>query len=99
MAVQLSGLGGFDSAGVVSQLVEIAKQPLRDIDTNKSLVDSASLTVSSFASKLTALKNAATALATPSGFLSMAATSSDGAIVPSVTGSAVASSYTVEVSQ
>lgn len=99
MAVQISGLGGFDSSGVVTQLVDVASQPLRDIDTKKALVDSASTTLSSFSSKLSTLKNAATALATSSGFSSMAASSSDTGIVPSVTGSAVASSYSVQVTQ
>jgi flagellar hook-associated protein 2 len=99
MPVQLTGLGGFDSAGVIDQLVNLANQPLRDIDSKKSLVDSASLTLNSFSSKLTTLKTAATALSTTTGFSSMAATSSDAGIVASVSGAAVASSYTLNVTQ
>ncbi|MBX3210440.1 MAG: flagellar filament capping protein FliD [Labilithrix sp.] len=99
MAIQLTGLGGFDSGSVISQLVDLAKQPLRDIDTKRAQVDFATSTLSSFSAKLTALKNAATALATPTGFTSMAASSTDSGIVASVTGSAVTSSFSVEVSQ
>jgi flagellar hook-associated protein 2 len=97
MAIQLTGLGGFDSGSVISQLVDIAKQPLRDIDTKKAQLDSASSTLGSFSSKLTTLKNAAAALATTSGFSSMAATSTDTGIVATVTGAAVVSSFSVEV--
>lgn len=99
MPIQLTGLGGFDSSTVISQLVAIANQPLSAIDTKKGLVDSASVTMNSFSTKLTTLKTAATALATTSGFTSMAATSSDTGIVGSVTGAAVSSSYTVDVQQ
>ncbi len=99
MPIQLTGLGGFDSGNVISQLVSIASQPLRDIDFKKALLDSASTTMSSFSTKLAALKTAATALATPSGFSSMTATSSDGAFAATVTGSAAQSSYEVSVTQ
>lgn len=99
MAIQLSGLGGFDSASVVDQLVQVANQPLKELDTKKALVDQASSTLTLFSNRLSTLKANATALSTPSGFTSMAATSSDGAIVPSVTGSATASSYAISVTQ
>lgn len=99
MSVQLTGLGGFDSSGVIDQLVSIASKPLGDIDRQKGLVDSASLTMSSFSSKLTALKTAAAALSETSGFSAKAATSSDGAVVASVGGAPATGSYTVEVTQ
>lgn len=99
MAIQLTGLGGFDSGNVISQLVSIANRPLYELDSRRALVDSASSTMSSFSSKLAALKSAATALATTSGFSSMAATSSDSAVVATVTGSAARSSYNVSVTQ
>lgn len=97
MAIQLTGLGGFDSGNVISQLVDLASAPLREIDTKKAQVDSAASTMSAFSSKLSTLKNAATALATTSGFSSMGVTSTDTGIVPTVTGSAVAASFSVEV--
>lgn len=99
MSIQLSGLGGFDSASLVSQLVDVANKPLRDIDAKKALVDNASSTLTTFSNRLSTLKANATALSTASGFTSMAATSSDPAIVPSVTGAASASSYTINVTQ
>jgi flagellar hook-associated protein 2 len=99
MAIQLTGLAGFDSSTVVSQLVQIANKPLVDIDSKKSQVDSATTTMSSFASKLGALKTAAAALSTTSGFSSMSVTSTDGAIVPSVTGAATTGSYSLDVTQ
>lgn len=99
MAIQLSGLGGFDSAGLVDQLVAVAQKPVAALSTKKGQVDSASLTMSSFSNKLSTLKTAATALATPAGFVSMAATSSDTALVGSVSGSAAAGSYSVSVQQ
>lgn len=99
MGIQLSGLSGFDSASLVSQLVNVAQQPITDLNSKKGLVDSASLTLNNFSTKLATLKTAATALSTNSGFVSMAATSSDTSLVGSVTGSAGAGSYSVNVTQ
>jgi flagellar hook-associated protein 2 len=99
MAIRLTGLGGFDSSGVIDQLVDIARQPLRALDTKMRNLDSAKTTLTAFSSKLTALKTAALALSTPTGFSSMTATSSDAAIVASVSGTAVMASYGVEVKE
>jgi flagellar hook-associated protein 2 len=99
MAIRLTGLGGFDSSGVIDQLVDIARQPLRALDTKVRNLDSAKATLTAFSSKLAALKTAALALSTPTGFSSMSATSSDTAIVASVTGAAVTGSYGIEVTQ
>lgn len=99
MPIQLSGLAGFDSAGLVSQLVAVAQQPITALGSKKGLVDSASVTLNNFSSKLSTLKNAANALSTTTGFVSMAATSSDTGLVGSVTGTATAGSYSVNVTQ
>jgi len=99
MPIQLTGLGGFESGTVISQLVDLAKKPLREIDTKRVQIDSASSTLSAFSAKLTALKNAAIALSSTSGFTSMSASSSDTGLVATVTGSAAASSYSVEVTE
>jgi flagellar hook-associated protein 2 len=99
MPIQLTGLGGFDSGNVISQLVQIAQKPLQEIDRRKAQIDSASSTLTAFSSKLSTLKNAATSLSSSSGFTSMAATSSDAGLVPSVTGLALQSSYTIDVTQ
>lgn len=95
----ISGLSGFDSSGLVSQLVSYAAEPLNNISKQQSLVDSATSTVNSFSTLLTNLKKAATDLSTSSGFSSMAATSSDTGIVASVSGSAIGASYSVNVTQ
>ena len=87
MPIQLTGLGGFESGTVISQLVDLAKKPLREIDTKRVQIDSASSTLSAFSAKLTALKNAAIALSSTSGFTSMSASSSDTGLVATVTGS------------
>lgn len=99
MGIQLSGLAGFDSASLVSQLVAVAQKPVDALSSKKGQVDSASVTLTTFSSKLSTLKNAATALSTTSGFVSMAATSSDTGLVGSVTGTATAGAYTVNVTQ
>jgi flagellar hook-associated protein 2 len=100
MAIQLTGLaGGLDSSSIVSQLVAVAQQPVDDLTSKKGLVDSATVTMNSFSTKLATLQSAATALSTSSGFVSMSATSSDTSIVGSVTGSAAAGSYSVNVTQ
>lgn len=99
MSIALTGLGGFDSSGVVTQLVELARRPINEIDTQRNLIDSASSTLNTFSTRLVALKNAATALSTPSGFTSAQATSSDAAVVASVNGSSPVASYTVEVTR
>ncbi len=99
MAIRLTGLGGFDSSGVIDQLVQIAREPLRALDIKVRNLDSAKQTLSTFSTKLAALKTAAVALSTPTGFQSMSATSSEAAVVASVSGAAVAGSYTIEVGQ
>ncbi len=95
----ISGLSGFDSSGLITQLVSVASAPLTDIANKKQNVDSASSSMSTFSSYLTTLKSAATALSSSSGFSSMAASSSDSAIVASVTGNATPSSYDISVTQ
>lgn len=99
MPIQLSGLGGFDSASLVSQLVAVAQKPVAALTSKKGQVDSASVTLNTFSSKLGTLKNAANALSTTSGFVSMAATSTDTSLVGSVTGNATPGSYSVNVTQ
>lgn len=99
MAIRLTGLGGFDSSGVIDQLVALARQPINDLDSKKSKIDSAGVMLNSFSTKLGTLKNAAIALSTPAGFSSFSATSSDTGVVASATGNAVAASYSLNVTQ
>lgn len=99
MPVQLSGLGGFDSSGVINQLVAIAKEPIDALDKKKAQIDSASSTMNTFSSRLSTLKATATALSDAAGYASFAATSSDAAVVASVGGAAQEGSYTIQVNQ
>jgi len=97
MPIQLTGLGGFDSGNVISQLVKIAQKPLEDIDKKKAQIDSASLTLNGFSARLNALKNVANTLSTSTGFTSMAATSTDTSITATVTGLTNLSTFSVDV--
>lgn len=97
--VQLSGLAGFDSSSVVSQLVAVAQQPVDAMQTQINNIDSAQIVYGNFKSQLSSLQTAVQALSTTSGFVSMAATSTDSSVVGSVTGTAAAGSYTLSVSQ
>lgn len=98
MAFSLGGLAsGIDTGSLIDGLMSVAKLPSDQLAQRKSQVDSASQTISTFSSKLSALKNAALALSTDVGFASATATSSDSAIVASTTGSANVGSYEVTV--
>jgi flagellar hook-associated protein 2 len=98
MTFSLGGLAsGIDTGSLVDGLMSVARLPSDQLATRKKQVDSASQTVSTFSSKLSALKTAALALSTNVGFASSAATSSDPAVVATATGSATAGSYAVTV--
>lgn len=98
MTFSLGGIGsGIDTTALVDGLMSVAKLPLQQLQARKKNIDAASTTISSFSSKLSALKTAALALSTPTGFAAMTASSSDTGVVASVTGSANAASYAVQV--
>lgn len=100
MTITLGGLAsGIDTQSLIDGLVAAAKQPITQLATRKSQIDAASTTVSQISSKLSALKTAALALTTTTGFASYAATSTDNSVVGSATGAAQVGSYDVTVSQ
>lgn len=99
MPIQLTGLGGFDASGVITQLVAIAKRPIDDIDTKKSQLDSASSTMSLFSSRLSTLRATANALSDATGYSSFAVSSTDASVVTSASGAAQAGTYEVQVTQ
>lgn len=100
MGLSIGGVAsGIDTQSIIDTLMSVAQQPITDLTNKKSLVDSASQTISTFSSKLSALKTAALALSTTVGFASYAATSSDTSVVASVTGSTSVGTYSLEVSQ
>jgi flagellar hook-associated protein 2 len=98
MAINFGGLSsGLDTESIITELVKIERAPIAQIASKQSQITSARDSLSSFLSKLTALRKAADDLATPAQFNAFKATSSDGAVVASVTGSASAGSYDVVV--
>lgn len=99
MPVQLTGLGGFDSSGVINQLVTLAKKPIDALTQRKAQVDSASSTMNQFSSRIGTLRTNANALADATGYSSFAVTSSEASVVASAGGGAQAGSYDVQVTQ
>ena len=67
MAFNISGLAsGLDVDSLITGLVGAANQPIRDLEAQQRTVQSASQTLTSFSTKLGALKTAATALGSTS---------------------------------
>ena len=99
MTISLGGLAsGIDTDSLVTSLVAAARQPIDQLNARKAQVDSASQTVTTISSKLSAVKTAALALTTLVGFGATAASSSDTAIVASANGGAQVGSYSLSVS-
>ena len=98
MPFSLGGLAsGIDTNALVEGLMGVARQPSDQLAAKKTQVDGASATVSTFSSKLSALKTAALALTTNVGFASSVASSSDPSVVATATGSVSAGSFAVTV--
>lgn len=98
MPIQLTGLsGGFDSSGIITQLVALAKAPVDALATKKQQVDSAVSTMNTFTSRLSTLRANAVSLTEASGYASYATTSSEASVVASASGTAQAGSYDVQV--
>lgn len=98
MAISLGGLAsGIDTGSLIDSLMTVAQQPIAQMTTRKAQIDGASSTISSLSSKLAALKSAALALSTTTGFGSFSASSSDPAVVATASGSANVGSYAVTV--
>lgn len=99
MAISLGGIAsGIDTGSLIDSLMSVARQPIDQLASRKTQLDSASQTVSSLATKLSTLKNAALALSTSTGFSSFSSSSSDAGVVASATGAASVGSYEVSVS-
>ncbi len=99
MPITFNGISsGLDTTSIVNALVSAESAPLTAMQTKQQNVDSATTTLQSFASTLTAFRSAAATLADPAQFASYVATSSGPAIVPSATGTLpVAGSYGIQV--
>lgn len=98
MSITISGLSsGLDVDAIIDGLVAAESAPLNRLATKKSDVQAASTTISGLSTKLSTLRSAANDLADLSHFASYAATSSDSAVVATVTGAAAPSAYDVKV--
>ncbi len=98
MAISFGGLSSkIDTESIITQLVGIERLPIDQMATQKTQIASARDSLSSFLSKLSALRTAADKLATPTDFKAFKAKSSDSAIVATVTGSASAGAFDVDV--
>lgn len=101
MTISSIGVGsGLDVNSIVSQLVAIEKQPLQTLATKASSYQTQLSVYGNLNSQVSALEDAAAALATASGWATQKATSSDATAVSVTAGtSAVATSMSVEVTQ
>lgn len=89
-----------DVASIVSQLMEVEKQPLTKIDAKISVSTVKISTLGQFKSQLSALQTALTDLQTPSNFSAWSAKfSTDGVATADLASTAVAGSYQMEVSK
>ncbi len=98
--INFGGLAsGLDTNAIVTGLLGVEKIPLQQLQARQANVDSAKTTITGISDKLAALKTAALALSTAAGFSSFSATSSDSAIVATVTGAAAPGSFDLQVTQ
>lgn len=96
--VQFGGLAsGLDTNGIIDGLMKAERIPLTRMTSKKSRVDKASSTLTGFAAKLTGLKTAAESIGSADKFSSFSASSSDTAVVSTVTGAAASGSYQLTV--
>ena len=93
------GFGGIDTANLVTSLVALEQTPITQMQTQQTNINAASASISSYASALSSLKTAAVALASPTTFQAMAATSSSASVVSTTTGAPAAGQWSVSVSQ
>ncbi|MCU0682322.1 MAG: flagellar filament capping protein FliD [Polyangiaceae bacterium] len=98
MAITFGGLSSqIDTDAIVTELVRVERLPIDQLKTKHTLVSSARDSLSSFLSKLSSLRKAADALASPTGFNAFAAASSAPAVVATVTGAASEGSFNLDV--
>jgi flagellar hook-associated protein 2 len=101
-SINLSSLGlgsGLDDSSIISQLVAIESAPLTNMQTEATSITSASTTIATFSSSLTALQTAAQALADPTQYDAYSASSSGSQVVASAASGATAGTHSVSVSQ
>ena len=101
MAISSAGVGsGLDVQSIVTQLVAIEKQPLKALQTQASKIQTQLSLYGTVKSQVSALGDAAAALASPMGWNTQKATSSNAAAVGVSAGSgAVPTVLSVDVQQ
>lgn len=101
MAISSPGIGsGLDVNSIVSQLVSIEKQPLQTLQTKANTLQTQLSLYSIIKSQVSALGDAATALATNDAWAVYKATSSNtAAVTVTASGTASATSFSLEVTQ
>jgi len=101
MAISSPGVGsGLDVNSIVTQLVAIEKQPIQTLQTKASTLQSQLSLYGTIKSQVSALKDAATALATASNWSAQAATSSNASAVTVTAGStATSTAFGLDVSR
>jgi flagellar hook-associated protein 2 len=101
MAISSQGIGsGLDVNSIVTQLVAIEKQPLTQLKSKASTIQTQLSTFGTFKSQASSLGDAAATLALSSGWnLQSAVSSNTSAVAVSLSGTATAASLSVEVEQ
>lgn len=101
MAISSQGIGsGLDVNSIVTQLVAIEKQPLKTLQTKATTLQSQLTLYGTIKSQVSALKDAATALASASSWEAQAATSSNtSAATVSVDSTATSTSFGLDITR
>jgi flagellar hook-associated protein 2 len=98
VTITLSGLASnLDTQTILSSLMKIERIPLDQLNQQQSTTSQAKTSLSTFLSKVTAIRTAAASLSDPNGFRSLTATSSDSGVGASVGAGATPGSYSVQV--
>lgn len=90
---------GLDTNSIIDALVQAERVPITQAKQRQTSINSALTTINAVSTKLGALKNAAQALSTSLGFSSYKSTSSDAAVVSTVSGVASPGSFDLTVNQ
>lgn len=101
MSFSLVGLAsGLDTASIVSQLIELERLPIKNLETQKSSLQQKQNVLRSINTKLSTLKDLAAELKLASLYQTAKASVSDETVLKaSASGSAAAGTYTIEVLQ
>lgn len=92
--------GALDSESIVTKLVELEKQPLKTLETKATYVQKQISALGQIKSQISALADAATAMATASAWTARNGSSSNtSAAAITVTSTAAATSFTLDVDQ